>query len=137
MPPRESFPEIRIVPAQDRGLLLYDGECGFCSRSVRMLERFARTPFEKRPSREVLATLPEEVALTVSGQMLWLESDGTIWGGSQALLCALRATGWPFLAFLLGNPVVRPFTRAGYRIVARLRRRLSPSVCELPPAARR
>jgi predicted DCC family thiol-disulfide oxidoreductase YuxK len=137
VPPRESFPEIRIVPAPDRGLLLYDGECGFCSRSVRLLERFARKPFEKRPSREVLATLPQEIASTVSGQMLWLESDGTIWGGSQALLCALRATGWPFLAFLLGNPVVRPFTRAGYRIVARLRHRLSPQVCELPPAARR
>ena len=137
MPPRESFPEIRIVPAPDRGLLLYDGECAFCSRSVRLLERFARRPFERRPSREILATLPEEVALTVSGQMLWLESDGTIWGGSQALLCALRATGWPFLAFLLGNPVVRPFTRAGYRIVARLRHRLGPSVCESPPAARR
>lgn len=137
MPPRESFPEIRIIPAPDRGLLLYDGECGFCSRSVRLLERFARKPFEKRPSREVLATLPEEVALTVSGQMLWLEPDGTIWGGSQALLRALRATGWPYLAFLLGNPIVRPFTRAGYRIVARLRHKIGPSVCELPPPARR
>jgi predicted DCC family thiol-disulfide oxidoreductase YuxK len=112
---------------------LYDGECGFCSRSVRLLERFARKPFEKRPSREVLATLPDEVARTVSGQMLWLERDGTIWGGSQALLCALRATGWPFLAWMLGNPVVRPLTRVGYRMVARLRHRFGPAVCELPP----
>jgi predicted DCC family thiol-disulfide oxidoreductase YuxK len=112
--------------------LLYDGECTFCARSVRLLDRFARRPFEKRPSREVLATLPAEVACTVSGQMLWLESDGTIWGGSQALLYALRATGWPFLAFLLGNPVMRPFTRLGYRIVARLRHRFGAPVCELP-----
>jgi predicted DCC family thiol-disulfide oxidoreductase YuxK len=133
VPPRESFPEIRIVPAPDRGLLLYDGECGFCSRSARLLERFARKPFEKRPSSEVLATLPDEVARTVSGQMLWLEPDGTIWGGSQALLRALRATGWPSLAFLLGNPLVGPFTRAGYRTLARLRHRLGPAVCELPP----
>jgi predicted DCC family thiol-disulfide oxidoreductase YuxK len=133
VPPRESFPEIRIVPAPDRGLLLYDGECGFCSRSVRLLERFARKPFEKRPSREVLATLPDEVARTVSGQMLWLESDGTVWGGSQALLCALRATGWPFLAWMLGNPIARPFTRAGYRMVARLRHRFGVQLCELPP----
>jgi predicted DCC family thiol-disulfide oxidoreductase YuxK len=135
VPFRESFPEIRIVPAPERGLLLYDGECGFCSRSVRLLERFARRPFEKRPSREVLATLPEEVARTVSGQMLWLESDGTIWGGSHALLCALRATGWSWLAFLLGNPIVRPFTRVGYRSVARLRHRFGAPVCELPPRA--
>ena len=86
VPPRESFPEIRITPAPERGLLLYDGDCGFCSRSVRLLERFARKPFEKRPSREVLAALPDEVARTVSGQMLWLTPDGSIWGGSQALL---------------------------------------------------
>lgn len=69
--------------------------------------------------------------------MLWLEPDGTIWGGSQALLRALRATGWPALAFLLGNPVARPLTRALYRLVARLRHRLAPPVCELPPRARR
>jgi predicted DCC family thiol-disulfide oxidoreductase YuxK len=137
VPPRESFPEIRIVPAPERGLLLYDGECGFCSRSVRLLERFARKPFEKRPSREVLDTLPDEVARTVSGQMLWLAPDGTIWGGSQALLHVLRATGWSWIAFWLGNPFVRPFTWAGYRLVARLRHRVGAPVCELPRTAKR
>jgi len=131
-PPRESFPEIRITPAPPRGLLLYDGECGFCSRSVRMLERLARRPFDKRPSREVLGQLPEAAARTVSGQMLWLEPDGTIWGGSQAVLRALRACGWPAVAWLLGNPPVRPFARAGYRLVARLRHRLAPTICQLP-----
>ncbi len=131
-PPRESFPEIRIRPAPERGLLLYDGECGFCSRTVRLFERFARRPFKKRPSREVLALLPDEVASTVSGQMLWLEPDGSIWGGSQAVLHLLRATGWAWIAFLLGNPLVGPFTRVGYSIVARLRHRLGAVVCELP-----
>jgi len=134
MPPRESFPGIRIAPAPPRGLLLYDGECGFCSRSVRTLERLARRTFDKRPSRDVLAQLPEPVSRTVSGQMLWLEPDGSVWGGSQALLRALRASGWPAVAWLLGNPLVRPFTRAGYRLVARLRHRLAPAVCPLPPA---
>ena len=126
-----------MVPAPERGLLLYDGECGFCSRSVRLLERIARRPFNKRPSREVLATLPVEVALTVSGQMLWLAPDGTIWGGSQALLHALRATGWSWIALVLGNPLIRPFTRAGYRIVARLRHKFGAPVCALPPRAGR
>ncbi len=133
---RETFPEIRIGQAPQSGLLLYDGECGFCSRSVRLLERIARKPFEKRASSEVLAGLPEEVAQTVSGQMLWLEPDGTIWGGSQALLRALSATGWPALAFLLGNPIVRPLTRALYRLVARWRHRLTPAACEVPPRTR-
>ena len=132
MAPRESFPEIRITPPPPRGLLLYDADCGFCSRSVRILERIARRPFDKRPSREALALLPEPVARTVSGQMLWLEPDGSIWGGSQALLRALRASGWPAVAWLFGNPLVRPFTRAGYRLVARLRHRLAPPLCQLP-----
>jgi hypothetical protein len=61
----------------------------------------ARKPSEKRPSREVLATLPDEVARTGSGQMPWLEPDGIIWGGSQAPPRAQRATGWPWLAALL------------------------------------
>ena len=132
---RESFPEIRIDPAPERGLLIYDGECGFCSRSVHLLERIARKPFEKRASHEVLAWLPDEVAQTVSGQMLWLEPDGTIWGGSQAVVHALRSTGWPAMAFLLGNPIIRPLTRALYRLLARWRHRLAAAACELPPRA--
>jgi predicted DCC family thiol-disulfide oxidoreductase YuxK len=69
--------------------------------------------------------------------MLWIEPDGSIWGGSQALLRVLRATGWPAVANALGNPVMRPVTRAVYRLVARLRHRLAPGVCEHPPEARR
>lgn len=128
---RESFPEIRIDPAPERGTLIYDGECGFCSRSVLLLEGMARKPFEKRSSREVLSRLPEGVAQVVAGQMLWLEPDGTVWGGSQALVRVLRAIGWSGLAFLLGNPIVQPVTRALYRLIARSRHRLGPA-CELP-----
>jgi predicted DCC family thiol-disulfide oxidoreductase YuxK len=134
---RESFPEIRIDPAPERGLLVYDGGCGFCLRSVRLLERLARKPFDKCPAREMPAAVPEEAARTVSGQMLWIEPDGSIWGGSQAFLRVLRATGWPTVAVVLGNPALRPVTRAVYRLVARLRHRLAPGVCELPPETRR
>jgi predicted DCC family thiol-disulfide oxidoreductase YuxK len=134
---RESFPEIRIEPAPARGLLIYDGECGFCLRSVRLLERLARRPFDKCPARELPTALPDEAARTVSEQMLWIEPDGSVWGGSQALLRVLRATGWLAVTNALGNPVLRPVTHAVYRMVARLRHRLAPGVCELPPQARR
>ena len=134
---RESFPEIRIEPAPARGLLIYDGGCGFCSRSVRLLERLARKPFDKCPARELRAALPDEAARTVAEQMLWIEPDGSIWGGSQALLRVLRATGWPAVADALGLPILRPVTHAVYRLVARVRHRLAPGGCEFPPEARR
>jgi predicted DCC family thiol-disulfide oxidoreductase YuxK len=128
---QESFPHVRLAPIE-RGLLLYDSECGFCSRSVRLLERVARRPFDKRPSSELLAELPAEVAATAQGQMLWRDADGTLWGGSAALVRALRATGWPILAWLLGNAWMRPVTRAGYRVVARYRRGVGAPACALP-----
>jgi predicted DCC family thiol-disulfide oxidoreductase YuxK len=131
---QESFPDIRLAPLE-RGMLLYDGECGFCSRSVRLLERVARRPFEKRPSSEALAQLPAEVAATAQAQMLWRDADGTLWGGSEALLRALQAAGWPGVAWVLGNPLVRPFTRAGYRLIARIRHRLGAPVCALRPGS--
>lgn len=135
--PRESFPELRVVPPPARGLLVYDGECAFCLRAVRLLEGLARRPFDKRPSADAVAGLPRAAARTVAEQVLWIAPDGSIWGGSRALVRALKAAGRPGLAGVLGNPVVRPFTRGVYWLVARMRHRLSRGThCDLPPRFR-
>lgn len=132
--PRESFPELRVESPPVRGLLIYDGACGFCLWAVRLLERLARTPFDKQPSAAAVAGLPGAAARTVSQQMLWIEPDGSIWGGSRALVRALKAVGRPGLAGVLGNPVARPFTHVLYWLVARMRHRLSRGThCDLPP----
>jgi len=115
----EAFPGVTIPHADPRGTLLYDGDCGFCTRAAEKVRTPARLSFQ-----QARAWLPPEAARTTPHQMLWIEPDGSIWGGSRALVKMLRRTGRPFLAALLGNPLMRPFTWLGYRLAARWRYRL-------------
>jgi predicted DCC family thiol-disulfide oxidoreductase YuxK len=125
MPPPENFPGLTVSDPALRATLLWDGDCGLCRSSVGLLHRLARRPIRALPSQEAGAALPQKAAATAGEQVLWIGLDGAIYGGSQAIAQALRAAGRPVLAFLIGNPALRPFARAAYRLIARHRRNLS------------
>lgn len=120
----ESFPGLRVDGADLRGALLYDGDCGFCRDMAGRARRLARRPFVCLPFASVQDRLPAEALRTTEGQMLFVDSEGRLWGGSRALVRFLSHAGRPVLAALLGNPLVRPFTWLGYRLVASHRSRL-------------
>lgn len=121
----EEFPGLRVANPDGEGLLLYDGACGFCRAMVKQAQRLARRPLRFLPLAQWHDQLPAEVRDTGQNQMLWMEPDGTIWGGSRALVRFLRHAGRPLLAGLLGAPGVRWFTWAAYRFIAHHRFRLS------------
>jgi predicted DCC family thiol-disulfide oxidoreductase YuxK len=123
----ESFPGIHVSGFHPGGELLWDGECGFCAASTAWLVRFARKPIAVKPFQQARHLLPEEVWQTTRHQMLWVGRDGTIVGGSLALIAVLRAAGHPILAWAGGNALARPFTRLAYRLVARSRGSLGRS----------
>ncbi|NYV73389.1 DCC1-like thiol-disulfide oxidoreductase family protein [Streptomyces sp. UH6] len=91
---------------RSRPVLVYDGDCGFCSVSVGFAERLLRprcttTPWQFAPL-EALGVTQERA----EHEALWVTPTGAVYGGSQAvakLLLSARG-GWPVLGALLTLP---------------------------------
>lgn len=129
MNPPETLPG--VVVSDLRSVLLWDGACGFCARSVGRFQRYARRPVCVRPRQEVAALLPDEVGAKMAGQILWISAEGAVFGGSEAMIRALRAAGRDGTAALLGS--CQPFTRVIYHWVARRRHWFGSPVCAIDP----
>lgn len=126
-------------------ILLYDGTCGFCARSVQFLLsrepanatlRFA--PLEGRTGRDVQRRFP---ALARVNSVVWYDpGTNAVLVRSDAAIAALRTLGpiWRVLARLVVL-VPRPVRNAGYDAVARIRHRLAGrgTDCLVPTAAQR
>jgi predicted DCC family thiol-disulfide oxidoreductase YuxK len=130
-------------------VLLYDGDCAFCSSSVRYAERWFETSrWETVPFQFAdLGALAEFTGGQVTGlraehEVLWITPDRRVYGGAQAVARLLLRTRRPLWSALGGLMTLPPFAQAaavGYRLVAANRQRLpgGTPACALPPAARR
>jgi len=147
MPPGESIPDSR-QPASGRHVLLYDGVCGLCQRTVRWLlrhdpeGRLLFAPQQWPLAAEVLARHALDPGQANSavlvanfggpGESLALRSD--------AILGALTVLGgrWGVLA-RVGRLIPRSLRDRAYRWLARNRIRLfgAAELCALPTPAER
>lgn len=129
----ECLPPISGPPPPE-GLLLWDGGCGFCAKSVALLQKIARKRVPERPVQTYLDRLGPEAVRSARDQVLWVDPDGNVSGGVVAVAHALRAAGRPSLAALLGLPMVRPAAAMVYRLIARNRHRMGGSggACKPP-----
>lgn len=118
-------------------MLVFDGDCAFCTASARWVERRLPTgavvvPWQ-RADLPALGLTPEDVATSV----WWIDGDGRH-RGEVAVARALVAAGrpWSVIGRLLLARAVRPLAGAGYRLVARNRHRLpgGTAACRLPRA---
>ena len=117
----ERFPGVRVTGLGDKGVLLWDGDCGFCARMVGRLKQFSRSPFAERPYQTVAAQLPQQVRRWNNCQAHWIDERGEVTGGSAALIELLDASGRRMLASFLDTAICRPLLWFGYRVVARNR----------------
>ena len=123
-------------------LLIFDGDCAFCTTSANWLA--ARLRRKNGANATVVAWQFTDLnALGTTQQRaqqeaLWVSPDGTISGGAEAFAQWLRFRGGPYgvAGRVMSMPGVRRLAAAVYRLIAKNRHRMpggSPA-CVLPPA---
>jgi predicted DCC family thiol-disulfide oxidoreductase YuxK len=99
-------------------LILYDGACGLCRRSVAWAQardpegRFRTVPYQEAPG--LTPTLRAACARAVHV----VRADGGILKGGRAVLFVLEHTGMPRLARAASRPPLVWLVELGYRLVA-------------------
>lgn len=120
-------------------VLVFDGDCGFCSTSARSLERWSarrgayRVEAWQRLDLPVLGLTEQQCVEAVQ----WVDGSGRVESGHLAIAAALRAghpVGRP-VAILLRAPLVSPLAARVYGWVADHRYALpgGTPACGLPP----
>jgi len=103
------------------GFLFFDADCGFCTRTARWLEPIlARRGFAVAPLQDPrvgsLLGLSQEELLR---ELRFLLSDGTQFGGADAVLAVARQIWWAQpLVWLSHIPAMKPLLRSAYRWIA-------------------
>ncbi|MGH8970828.1 MAG: DCC1-like thiol-disulfide oxidoreductase family protein, partial [Actinomycetes bacterium] len=87
---------------RDRPVLLYDGDCAFCTRSVRWMQR--HIPYRPDVEAWQLADLPSLGVTEAEARhsVLWIEPSGRVSLGAAAVARLLVASGgrWAVLGRL-------------------------------------
>lgn len=124
----------------DRPLLVFDGDCAFCTRSVRFVERRIR----RHP--EIVAWQSLDLAAHGLTQaeceeaVQWIGADGRRASAEAAVARTLvyGGRGWSVLGRILLWPGVRTVAGVVYRWIARHRHRMpgGSAQCNLPASER-
>jgi len=122
-----------------QAIVLFDGECAFCERSVRFIaRRDAQRHFRFGASQTArAAALLAEFGLTREmTRSIVLIEDGQVFVRSTATLRIAGQLSWPWSLARLLLYVPRPVRDTVYRLVAAVRRRIAgrSNACEVPPA---
>ena len=119
------------------GIILFDGTCAFCERSVRLIATRDNGYFqfgasqnpEGRALLERFGTSREATRsiILIEGERIYLRSDAVL-----RIATRMRAP-WKYAGVFLWVP--RPIRDAVYRVVAAIRMRIAgtSNACEIPP----
>lgn len=107
-------------------MLVYDGDCGFCTATARWAQRRLSDDYRVVPSQQIdlvaLSLTEEDVARSA----WWIDADGTRRDDHRSIAGALGAMGgmWPMVGRLLTLGPISPLARWAYRLVANNRFRI-------------
>lgn len=114
--------------AQALPVLIFDGDCGFCTTCARWGQRrFGLTNVEPWQALDLDALGVTEEACEQAVQ--WVGSDGTIRSGHRAVAASLKSSGRAASALgsVLEWPLISPLMAVAYRTIAKNRYRLPGS----------
>jgi len=128
-------------PSPTHPVVVFDGDCLFCQRSVRFIHRHDRSNAFRFAARQTPRgqQLLGDVGIGLApNSMVLMDAEGT-WLRSDAVLRIAGRLGAPWSAARLLLVVPRPLRDGVYRIVANIRHRLTRFLpaCELPDAGLR
>lgn len=118
-------------------ILIFDGDCAFCTTSARWLQRRLGCAAAVEPWQFTDLAAYGTTAERAQYEVLWVEPTGQIHGGAQAFAHWLIHSGgaWRALGSLITLPPVRWIAAGIYRLIATNRQRLpgGTPACALPP----
>lgn len=141
MPEPEAAPSAEAARRGSRswGTLVFDGDCGFCTSSVRLLHRLGLAPRAavvpwQQADLARLGLTREQCEQAVQ----WVASDGRTHGGAQAVAAVLLASPppWPLLGAALRVPPLSWLAAAVYGWIAAHRGRLPGGTPACAPPSR-
>ncbi|HET7053985.1 MAG TPA: DCC1-like thiol-disulfide oxidoreductase family protein [Solirubrobacterales bacterium] len=109
-----------------RPVLVFDGDCAFCTSCVRWLERWVRPDADvvawQLADLDALGVGEEQAAAAVQ----WVGPDGAVLSGHEAIAAMLGSAGapWRLAGRVLVLPGVAWLAARAYRAVAANRHRL-------------
>lgn len=119
-----------------RPLLIFDGDCGFCTTLARSGQRWLGLDHVEPWQFLDLDLLPVTEA-QCQAAVQWVAADGTVATAHEAVIAALRhADGvWGVLGRFVALRGLRQVADVAYRAMARNRHRLpgGAPACRLPP----
>jgi predicted DCC family thiol-disulfide oxidoreductase YuxK len=113
------------MSSRELPVLVFDGDCAFCTNCAHALERIG-------PDAEIVAwqlTDLTELGITAeqaSDAVQWVEVDGTIRSGHEAIAAVLSTAGplWKLMGRAILLPGISWLAAKAYRLVANNRYRL-------------
>lgn len=131
-----------VLPAR-RATMVFDGDCAFCTSSVRWAERHLGAPVEFTPWQELDLEALSLTQQQVEHAVQWLPAPdrrGVIRSGAGAVGRLLLCSRWPWRGLAL-FALVPPFSwvaALAYRVIAVNRHRLpgGTPACAMPAATR-
>lgn len=127
-----------VVP--DRPTLVYDADCGFCTRSVRFIERWVdrRQRYDVRPWQSLDLAAVGLTAQDCDEAAQFITADGRVLSGHPAIASAAThgAPVWRPAGHLLMAPGISWVAAKAYRWVAAHRHQLpgGTAACARPAA---
>ncbi len=106
-------------------MLVFDGDCAFCTSSARVLERIGPTAgivAWQEADLEALGITAEQATEAVQ----WVGTDGAVLSGHKAIAATLvtAGRGWRLLGRAIALPGISQLAAVVYRLVADNRHRL-------------
>lgn len=127
-----------MAPARSHGIVLFDGTCAFCERSVTFIATrdpggYFRFGASQTPSAQAL--LAEFGETRESTRSIILIEDGQLYRRSTAVLRIARRLPLPWSLAAVALVIPEPLRDAAYAVVAAVRHRLAgrSNACEIPP----
>jgi predicted DCC family thiol-disulfide oxidoreductase YuxK len=117
------------VSTRRPALLIYDGDCGFCTASARWTKRGWSSDARIVAYQELGESGLEDLGLSVRDAeqaAWWVDEAGELWRGHRAIAKALQASAGSRRAvgLALDSPVLSPLGALAYRLTVRYRHKL-------------